>query len=66
MLYYLYTEPDFALDFLLPSPAANSQLLRLLDGRWELGTSIQMAMVKSSAQMVSHLQEWATYTSFKA
>ena len=25
-----------------------------------------MAMVKSSAQMVTHLQEWATYTSFKA
>ena len=36
------------------------------DGRWELVTSIQTAMVKSSAQMVTHLQERATYTSFKA
>ena len=28
--------------------------------------SIQTVMVKSLAQMVTHLQEWATYTSFKA
>ena len=28
--------------------------------------SIQMAMVKSSAQMVTRLQEQATYASFKA
>ena len=33
---------------------------------WELGTSIQTVMVKSSAQMVTHLLEWATYVSFKA
>ena len=31
-----------------------------------MGTSIQMVMVKSSTQMMSHLQELATYNSFKA
>ena len=46
---YLDTEPDFAANFYLPSPAASSQPLRLPDGRWELGTSIQMAMVNSLA-----------------
>ena len=40
---------DFAADFCLPSPVASSQPLRLPDGRWELGTSIQTAMVKSLA-----------------
>ena len=45
----LDTEPDFAADFRLPFPVASSQPLRLPDGRWELGTSIQTAMVKSSA-----------------
>ena len=45
----LDAEPDFAADFRLPSPVASSQPLRLPDGRWELGTSIQTAMVKSSA-----------------
>ena len=53
-------------DFYLPSPAVSSQHLRLPDGRWELDSSIQMAMMKSSTQMVTHLQEWATYTLFKA
>ena len=45
----LDAKPDFAADFHLPSPVASSQPLRLPDGRWELGTSIQTAMVKSSA-----------------
>ena len=45
----LDAKPDFAADFHLPSPVAGSQPLRLPDGRWELGTSIQTAMVKSSA-----------------
>ena len=44
----LDAEPDFAADFYLPSPVASSQPLRLPNGRWELGTSIQTAMVKSS------------------
>ena len=43
----LGAKPDFAVDFHLPSPVASSQPLRLPKGRWELGTSIQMAMVKS-------------------
>ena len=51
----LDAELDFAADFRLPSPVASSQPLRLPDGRWELGTSIQTAMVKSSAQMVTRL-----------
>ena len=51
----LDAEPDFAADFRLPSPVASSQPLRLPDGRWELGTSIQTAMVKSSVQMVTRL-----------
>ena len=38
---------DFVVDFCLPSPVASSQPLRLPDGRWELGTSIQTVMVKS-------------------
>ena len=63
---HLDTEPEFAADFYLPSPAASSQPLRLPDGRWELGTSIQMVMVKSSVQKVTYLQEQATYASFKA
>ena len=62
----LDAEPDFVVDLCLPSPVASSQPLRLPDGRWELGTSIQMAMVKSLAQMVTHMQEQATYASFKA
>ena len=37
----LDTKPDFAVDFYLPSPVASSQPLRLPNGRWELGTSIQ-------------------------
>ena len=45
----LDAEPDFAVDFHLPSPVASSQPLRLPNGRWELGTSIQTAMVKSLA-----------------
>ena len=45
----LDTKPDFVADFHLPSPVASSQPLRLPDGRWELGTSIQTVMVKSSA-----------------
>ena len=44
----LDAKPDFAADFCLPSPVASSQPLRLPDGRWELGTSIQTVMVKSS------------------
>ena len=44
----LDAKPDFAADFHLPSPVASSKPLRLPDGRWELGTSIQTAMVKSS------------------
>ena len=40
MLWCLDTELDFAVNFCLPSPMASSQPLRLLDGRWELGTSI--------------------------
>ena len=51
----LDAEPDFVVDFCLLSPVASSQLLRLPNGRWELGTSIQTAMVKSSVQMVIHL-----------
>ena len=43
---HLDTELDFVADFYLPSPVASSQPLRLLDGRWELGTSIKIAMVK--------------------
>ena len=49
----LDAEPDFAADFHLTSPVASSQPLRLPDDRWELGTSIQTAMVKSLAQMVT-------------
>ena len=63
---HLDFEQDYAVDFHLPSHVASSQPLRLPNGRWELGTSIQTAMVKSSAQMVTHLQEQATYGSFKA
>ena len=48
-MHQLDAKPDFAADFYLPSPVASSQPLRLPDGRWELGTSIQTAMVKSSA-----------------
>ena len=51
----LDTKPDFMADFHLPSPVASSQPLRLPDGRWELGTSIQTVMVKSSVQMVTRL-----------
>ena len=51
----LDAKPDFAVDFHLPSPVASSQPLRLPDGRWELGTSIQTALVKSSVQMVTRL-----------
>ena len=62
----LYTELDSVADFYLSSPAASSQPLRLPNGGWELGTSIQTAMVKSLAQIVTHLKEQATYTLFKA
>ena len=62
----LDAELNFVVDFHLPSPEASSQPIRLPDGRWELDTSIQMVMVKSLAQMVTQLQEWATYASFKA
>ena len=51
----LDAELDFTADFHLPSLVASSQPLRLPDGRWELGTSIQTAMVKSSVQMVTRL-----------
>ena len=51
----LDAKPDFVVDFCLPSPVASSQPLRLPDLRWELGTSIQTAMVKSLVQMVTHL-----------
>ena len=51
----LDAELDFAADFHLPSSITSSQPLRLPNGRWELGTSIQMAMVKSSVKMVTHL-----------
>ena len=66
MLCRLDAEPDFAMDFCLPSPVSSSQPLRLPDGRWELGTSILTVMVKSLVQMVTHLQERATYASSKA
>ena len=66
MLHHLDAKLDFVVDFCLPSPVASSQPLRLPNGRWELGTSIQTAMVKSSVQMVTRLQEQATYISFKA
>ena len=49
MPHQLDVKPDFVVDFYLPSPVASSQPLRLPDGRWELGTSIQMVMLKSSA-----------------
>ena len=52
---HLDAEPDFAVDFCPPSPVASNQILRLPDGRWELNTSIQTAMVKISAQMVTCL-----------
>ena len=45
----LDAELDFAADFHLPSLVASSQPLRLPDSRWEMGTSIQTMMVKSSA-----------------
>ena len=66
MAQHLYTEPDFVADLYLPFPAASSQPLRLPDSRWELVTSIQMAMVKSLVQIVTHLQKQATYALFKA
>ena len=47
---YLDAELDFVVDFHLPSPVASSQPLRLPDSGWELGTSIQTVMVKSSAR----------------
>ena len=40
MLHCLDAKLDFAVDFCLPFPVASSQPLRLLDGRWELSTSI--------------------------
>ena len=46
---------DFVADFCLPSLVASSQPLRLPNTRWELGMSIQIAMVKSLVQMVTHL-----------
>ena len=52
---HLDAELDFVADFCLPSPAVSSQPLRLPDCRWELGTSIQRVMVKSSAQIVTRL-----------
>ena len=52
---HLDAKLDFSVDFCLPSPIASSQPLRLPDSRWELGTSIQTLMVKSLAQMVTHL-----------
>ena len=55
MLSHLDVKPDFAADFCLPYPVASSQPLRLPDGRWKLGTFIQIVMVKSLAQMVTHL-----------
>ena len=55
MPHQLDAEPDFVADFCLPSPVSSSQPLRLLDGRWELGTSIQTAMVKALAQIVTYL-----------
>ena len=55
MPHHLDAKLDFAVDLRLPSPVASSQPLRLPDGRWELGTSIQMAMVKSLAKMVTRL-----------
>ena len=63
---HLDAELNYVEDFYLPSLVASSQALRLPDGRWELDTSIQMAMVKSWAQIITHLQEQATYASFKA
>ena len=66
MPHHLDAKLDFVVDFYLPSLVASSQPLGLLDSSWELGTTIQMAMVKSSAQVVTPLQEQATYTSFKA
>ena len=47
MLCCFDAELDFMVDFYLPSPMASSQPLRLLDGRWELGMSIQTVMVKA-------------------
>ena len=55
MLRCLDAKLEFAEDFCLPSLFASSQLVRLPDGRWELGMSIQTEMVKSSAQMVTRL-----------
>ena len=66
MPHCLDTEPDFMADFHLPSPVASSQALRLPDSKWELDKSIQTVMVKSLAQIITCLQEQATYTSFKA
>ena len=47
-LHHLNAEPDFVVDFCLPFPVASSQPLLMLDGRWELGTTIQAAIVKIS------------------
>ena len=60
MPHCLDAKPDFAVDFCLPSPVASSQCLRLPDCRWELGTSIQTAIVKSLAQIETHLQDQTT------
>ena len=48
-LHHFNADPDFVVDFYLPSPVASNQTLRLPDSMWESGTSIQTVMVKSSA-----------------
>ena len=48
------------------SPVASRAPFATADGRWELGSDMQAAMVKSAASMVTRLPDTATYAKFKA
>ena len=58
-MHRLDAELDFVVKFHLPSPTFGSKPLWLLDsrwyGRWEVGITIQVAIVKSFVQMVTCL-----------
>lgn len=48
------------------SPVASRSPFATPDGRWELGSDLQAAMVKSVGTMVAKLPDTATYAKFKA
>ena len=47
-------------------PDASHLPFAMPDGRWELGSDIQVAMVKLVGTMVTKLPDTATYAKFKA